>query len=208
VTNFFKKMFSGSPAELIEGRVFGDKNFAKDLINLSGSGAAGAARGINISDEGLNDIRSSIGDYQSRLASGNILPAATRRAYDLAYGRTRDTAARAIAASGAGLKQRQIQAGGGLSAGAAEEYQHMAERDVQDQEFDAETNLGIQMGHDTMSESDKLMDRLDSLKSTILNYGEFQQQLGVSTQIQALLARLNRNNDIAKSMTVVGGMFG
>src|SRR5438876_473666 len=89
-------------------RVFGNAGLEHKLTGLDTFGSTGYARGTGISDEALGDIRKSIGDYQTRLDNGEALDPSVRRAYDLAFGRTRDTAVRASNTTRSRLSQQRL----------------------------------------------------------------------------------------------------
>jgi hypothetical protein len=176
-------------------------NTNKGLNALSAQGNAAYGSGTGIADQGIAGINDSIGNYQAMLKSGKVLPPNVYRAYDLARGAVQDNAARDIGANAAGLKQQALAAGGTLSPEAQAEYNNISTRTVQNQAFDATNAVDTSQAGAEQAGATDLMNRVDSLKNTILNAGQFRQSLGQQTQYQALMARINRANDIAQSMS-------
>lgn len=176
----------------------------KPLLRLSGQGDAAYGSGTNIADQGIAGINSSIGDYQAMLKSGKVLPPNVARAYDLARGGVQDNAARDINANAAGLKQNALAAGGTLSPQAQAEYNNISTQSVENNAFDATNAVDTSQANAEMAGATDLMNRVDTLKNTILNAGQFRQSLGQDAQYKALMARIQRTQYIASD--IIGGV--
>jgi hypothetical protein len=168
-----------------------------NLDALLKQGNAAYASGTSIADSGIAGINTSIGDYSAALKSGRVLPANVYRAFDLARGNVQDTAARSITANAAGLKEKALASGGFLSPEAMAEYNNMSTRSVENQAFDANTAIDTSQANTEYAGATDLMNRVDSLKSTILNAGQFRQSLGQADQARVLEAKLRRFQTIA-----------
>lgn len=192
----------------LEHWVMGDSKVKQDALKAGKQGDATFSSGTNIADSGIAGINSSIADYQAALKSGRYLPANVYRAYDLARGGVQDNATRDIAANAASLKQNALSSGGFLSPEAQAEYNNISTRTVQGQAFDATNAVDTSEANAEMAGATELNNRVDSLKTTILNAGQFRQSLGWDQQYKALMARIQRNTAIASAGTSAATSYG
>lgn len=170
------------------------------IKDIYGQGGTLVGSGTDIANKGLAGIDSSLADYQAMLKSGRVLPPNVYRAYDLARGGVQDNAARDISANAAGLKQQALAAGGFLSPEAMAEYGNISTRNVQDSAFAANTAIDTSQASNEQSGAIDLMNRVDSLKNTILNAGQFRQTLGQKDQLAALQAKLDKYRSVVGSI--------
>jgi hypothetical protein len=180
----------------------GLKGFSARVMvgNLDRSGYSEFDSGTALADEGVAGVRGSLADYQASLKSGRYLPSNVYRAYDLARGGVADTAARDINAGNASVKQQALASGGFLSPEAQAEYGSINARGVHDQEFNALTGIDTSEASAEQAGATDLMNRVDSLKTTILNAGQFRQTLAQQKQVEALHAQLHRGDQLVKAL--------
>lgn len=156
--------------------------------------------GTALGDEGIAGVRGLVAGYKKRLNGGSVLPTNVNRAYDLARGRVNDGVARGNMAAAAAINQRALSSGGFLSPEAREELYGAHSRSNDAAAFDATANIDTSQAGAELSQTNNLNDRVDGLTSTILNAGQFRQQLGAQVRAQSVLARLDRNKAIANTI--------
>jgi hypothetical protein len=181
----------------LEKNVHGDGNIAKDIRAYGERGYRDANAGQIIADEGLGGIRRLDADYTNRLNSGRVLPNSIYKAYSTLRGRVKDTGVAQNTALNADLAQRNAESGGRMSPEALAEMRMQGQEAINQSEFAANVDIGVQESRDELAETNKLMDRIEAARGAILNAGQFRQQLGQQAQIAAMLARLDRHKAIA-----------
>lgn len=169
-------------------------------------GALGKAEydyGKGLTDEGLTGLRGDLKLFDDRLRNplGNEVEGIFRRA----SGQIADDSVRQQRGFGANLAERARQSGGTLSPAAIAELQQQMQRGLSESQFKSEFDLASEHASLTLTESNKLFDRRDAIRKTILGIGEADKDRGTSTWL-ASLGR--RERDIQSRRNMIMGLFG
>lgn len=185
------------------GNFFSNFGTFKTPNELLRSGRGTSTTGTALTGEAIDSIRNLDSSYSAKLASGKVLPQSVYGAYNSLRGGIKDTAARDTTALSAGIGQKNAQIGGRLSPEQMAELQKEGEQGINDQEFSALRGVGQAQAEAELTQTNALMDRIESARNAILNAGQFQQQLGQHAQIQAMMAQLRRREAIANTFSSI-----
>lgn len=190
---------SGSLSSIYGGILTGDSRISDDYKNTFKDGKKDYRAGGELTREGLDGIRSDMNGWNEMLRSGNVLGEETNRAFRLGQGAISDRSARSRRAFLASMAQIARQQGGALTATQQADMQRELERDLTEQEIDAERGLTIDKSQLVLAETNRLRDRVQNARNTIVGVGQSERDRAANMMLQALFGRHRYMKDADES---------
>jgi hypothetical protein len=144
-----------------------------------------AEYGSGLTEEGLSGLRDLDKRYSQRLDEGVLSPElkaafARRRAEGLSDEQRRRRSFLS------GLGQTRLQRGGQLSESAALDYATENERNLMEARSSRESEIGMQEAGVTLDETNRLYDRIDSIRKMVVGVGQGEKDRAVSAMLDSL----------------------
>lgn len=194
-------------AGYLEGWIAGDKKFGNQMKDQYKYGRGMEAEGDALWREGLAGLNDLDQRYTSALDDRNgPLPESVRNAIRGLYGRNQDAMVRGDRSYRAQLGQLAKQSGGAVSEGAQLEYALENEKNLNEALFEANRDVGLGEAQMTLEETNRLRDRLESVRGAKLGAAERRQASAIARQLASLELRYKRNKAISDAiMSYFGG---
>ena len=196
---------AGGLAGLLE-RVIGGNDPLKDFSKLGKAGEDLFKTGIGTTNEGLFGLRGDLKMFDERLR--NPLGDEGESIFRQARGQIADSSVRQRRGFAAGLAERARQSGGTLSPAAIAELDQQTQRDLAESQFTSEFNLSREHAGLVLSETNKLFDRRNDIRKTMLGIGEADKDRGLAAWLAKLNLQHNRNAAIAATIAATTGGIG
>lgn len=190
---------SGSISSLYGAILTGDSRISDDYKNTFKDGKKDYRAGGELTREGLDGMRDDLAGYTDLLRSDSVLSEGTHRAFRLGQGAITDRSTRSRRAFLASMAQIARQQGGALTATQQADMQRELERDLTEQEIDAERGLTIEKSQLELSETNRLRDRVQTIRSTFVGVGQSERDRAASMMLQALFGRHRYMKDADES---------
>lgn len=182
-----------------------DKGLRKDWMKLGDMGREANEYGGTLTDEGLGGLRDSLSNYQEGMR--DPLGETGRNLFARARGNLTDNFTRTLASARTRARQQALQSGGGLTAEQIAALDRESGRDAEENLFRGENELSMGEAEMTLSETNRLRDRIEGVQKTILGVGQDEKTRGVQSIIASLVGRNQRYGAAAGALSQLLSTF-